>query len=421
MASGNWEILYTVTVTNTGANGTTYTLSDVPTPASGWTQVSGAFITTVSTPTLPSANTPIEAGGSDSFTYRLEVTRNANVENPVLVCNGTTDGAFFNRATVTFPGGTATDTGCATPASPTIEKKGNPSVAKADGTWTISYDIEVKNTSTKTLVYTLTDPKPANPAGTTIDGWTVTGPGGAAIPGWPASSTIASGVSLAPGATHIYKVIATLAFNPGESVTLTDCNGEDSVVAVVNSATVSNGLAPASSEDCVSVVPPKVTVEKSDASLLQNADGDWILAYDVTVTNAGTTAAPYSLTDTPNFGGNFEVVPGSGYWTAKGSSTQLPGNPSGVLAAAPASVTWTYHVTATVGEEGFDPATGLRCTTEGSEPGGGFYNVATVSFPGGTDSDAGCGVPQSPTVTRSRQSARRHGTARTGSSATPCR
>ena len=52
-----------------------------------------------------------------------------------------------------------------------------------------------------------------------------------------------------------------------------------------------------------------VEVEKSDGVVQQLANGDWSIAYAVTVTNTSPTlATSYSLTDTPTFDSSFTIL-----------------------------------------------------------------------------------------------------------------
>src|SRR5690606_30473509 len=75
---------------------------------------------------------------------------------------------FLNTATLTVGGTPADKSACASPALPTVEKTavGTPE-DNGDGTWTLHWEIKVKNTSGQDLYYTLGD-VPAFPSGVDV-------------------------------------------------------------------------------------------------------------------------------------------------------------------------------------------------------------------------------------------------------------
>lgn len=380
-----WEILYDVTVVNSSQTATTYTLTDTPQPGGGWvTDASSGWVPTADQPPVPAPNTPIAAGASHTFKYRMVVNRDALVQSPSLTCDLTNGGGFFNRANLTFPGGTATDTGCATPGSPTVVKTGKAAVANADGTWAISYEVAVSNTSGKTLYYSLTDTPPAAPTGTTITGWAVTGPGASAT--WPTPNVIAQ-QSLANGQTHTFTITATVALGAGTTPVVGACGeGTGTGVAIINTATVTNGIKPTSDDGCTSVNPVPVEIDKTVATIAQGSDGQWTIDYTVKVTNPNPTPAIYTLTDAPQFATSFTIQ--SQGWVGSPDTTDVPLEPNG-------SDSYTYRVVATSNVDPV-PAAGLRC----DGPATAFFNTATVTWPGGTASDSDCAAPGKPTVTK---------------------
>ncbi|WP_431801822.1 SpaA isopeptide-forming pilin-related protein [Microbacterium sp. bgisy203] len=410
LADGTWQIDYTIAVTNTSPTvATVYTLTDVPQLGTGFTVVSGAW------GTAPIANTPIAGGATQNYTYRIIASFDATVKDPQLTCTPAETGAFSNKAVVTFPGGTASDLGCSQPGTPTVTKTAQATTQVSATQWKISYTVTVANTSGKTLAYTLSDTPAALPANVTGAGWTATGPtiagggSGSLTAGWTGgtgSTQLATGL-IPTGATHVYTVSNLVTVGANANPADLACSPTAPTKGFWNNATVTNGVGGDSSDACTSVVPPKVGIVKSDATVAQLADGTWDLSYEVTVTNQSSTAeAAYTLADTPQFDAVFTPVVGPTPWTAEGSTTSVA-TAEGTLAAG-ASTTWTYRVSATADASDATPSElegALRCTTEGETPGGGFYNVATVTFPGGTASDAGCGVPATPTVTKTAAAA----------------
>ncbi|QIG38593.1 DUF11 domain-containing protein [Microbacterium sp. 4R-513] len=391
LADGTWQIDYTVTVHNTSATyPTVYTLSDTPSLGDGFSVVTADW-----QGTAPAANTPIAADATHVYTYRIVAQRTA-APQAELRCDGP-GSAFFNGAVVTFPGGSDSASACAEPASPVVFKTGSAAVQNpSTGEWTLTYTVTVSNESSIPLAYTLADTPAALPGGTTLTtAWAVgapaadpTGAGTFALtPGWNGGgqAQIATG-TLPAGASHAYTVTAGITVAPTADPDGLQCD-EDGESGFWNAASVTNGIVPDDAEACISILPVPVTIEKSDATVNQLADGDWQADYEVTVSNSSATlAATYGLIDTPQFDPAFTVV--SAAWIGDPQ-------PQVVNVLAPnASVTYTYRVVAHyTGEPG---ATDGTCDEEG----GAFFNTATVTFPGGTDTDSGCGEPASPTITK---------------------
>jgi uncharacterized repeat protein (TIGR01451 family)/LPXTG-motif cell wall-anchored protein len=392
---GHWQIDYTITVANNGSAGTVYTLSDLPDLGTGFSVVSEGW-----QGAAPAANTPIEAGGSDQYVYRVVASFDTGTEDPELTCEPGEGGAFHNVATVQYPGGSKTDDGCAQPASPEVVKD-SATITQQGADWVLGYTVTVSNPSSIPLWYSLTDTPAALPAGVTGAVWTAAGPaalngGTFTAPGTAFDgdgNTLVGSGTLPAGASHVFTITATVTLSNDVKASDLVCEREPGT-GVWNTATVTNGVGSDDDDACDSIRLPKLGIEKSNAVVAQNVDGEWVLAYQITVTNLDPAlASSYEITDTPQFDSSFDVVPGSGVWTQGGN----PGVPSGVLAGG-ASAVWVYTVKATVDTAEFDPETALKCTTDGENPGGGFYNVATVVFPGGSASDDGCGVPVSPKV-----------------------
>jgi hypothetical protein len=127
-----------------------------------------------------------------------------------------TEQGLNNAATLTDEtGGTQTDTDCAPVPSIDIAKAmdGDPA-QNADGTWTVGYTITATNDGAAAGVYDLTDrlrygagievetaTVTATPEGVTASGtWTGQGADGEPV------NVVATGVSLAAGGTHVYRV-----------------------------------------------------------------------------------------------------------------------------------------------------------------------------------------------------------------------
>ncbi|WP_203582286.1 prealbumin-like fold domain-containing protein [Microbacterium hibisci] len=413
LADGTWQIDYEIEVQNTSeTTRTVYTLTDAPDLGAGFTAAPGSGTWrdpadhSVEVP-APAANTAIGLKGDDdgthTYVYRVLATFDAETEDPELECVPGQGGAFHNVAAVVFPGGTDDDDACAEPGAPTVTKTGAAPAPGPGGSWTISYTVEVENTSGMTLAYTLDDVPLALPTGVNLTtAWAVTGPvkapadaGEATLtPGWDGGvqPQVATG-TIPTGATHTYTVTA--------GVTLTTSVDPDDLRCgeipaekdgFWNTTVVTNGVFEDSSEDCIQILPVPVEIEKSNGVASQGAAGIWTIAYQVTVSNPNPLPSVYSLTDDPQFDPtSFEIITEG--WLGSPDTTDVPIDANATGAAAHV---YTYVVTARNTVDPV-PASGLLCTPG---QGGGFYNVATVTFPGGTADDDGCAVPAKPVVNK---------------------
>ncbi len=391
LADFSWQIDYTVTVNNASGVITTYTLTDTPDLGDGFDLTSGAWVGTA-----PTADKLIANGVTDTYTYRVLATFDPEVEDPELTCDPSNGGAFFNTVEVVYPGGSDDDTGCGQPASPTVTKVSKAAVPHAaSGGWTVSYDVVVTNPSlTQQLAYEATDTAASLPAGLTlVTPWAIEGPAestGTHVPvAWSGSGTFATGI-LPAGTSHTYTVTGVVAVTGAVTPGDLTCN-PNNTGGLINNTTVTNGVGDDDDSACVSITPGAVTVAKSDGTVTQLADFSWQIDYTVTVNNASGVTTTYTLTDVPDLGDGFDLDSGTWVGTAPTADKVIA---NGV------TDTYTYRVVATFDPEVEDPQ--LECSPT---DGGAFFNRATVSFPGGTDSDTGCAEPASPTVTKTAQTA----------------
>ncbi len=407
LADGTWQVDYVVTVTNPTAYATQYTLTDTPDPGAGWEVVSQGWVG--GAPAVPQS---IAAATGDplvpvvhTYTYRVIFDIDDEFVGELsLVCTtgGATGGggAFHNRASITFPGGTDSDDGCAEPAAPTVTKTEGAAVFNAvSGEWELSYTITVTNSSGMQLAYELSDTPQAFPSGVNpATSWAVSAPaslnGGtftAAGSTWNGDPNTLVGTGTLPaGASHVFTVTAGVTLTGSASAPALLCSDTPGGSGFWNTATVTNGVGESSDSDCAEIVPPTVRVVKDDGTATQLADGTWQITYNIHVTNLHSTIpTTFTLTDEPDFDVSFDVLTQGWSGTAP-----VPDNPI----AAGATLDFTYVVTA---ESNVDPvpSSGLTCET-GANGGGGFYNVASIVFPGGEDSDDGCAEPATPRVTK---------------------
>ncbi|MCR2802229.1 SpaA isopeptide-forming pilin-related protein [Microbacterium sp. zg-Y818] len=384
LPDGQWQIDYVVTVTNTSDTvATVYTLTDTPDLGEGIVLVSGEWVGTA-----PAPDSPLAAGATAEYTFRVVASIDPAAEDPSLTCEPGEGGAFFNGVTVVFPGGTAQDDGCAEPGGPTVTKTGQAPTPLGAGVWIISYAVEVSNTSGVTVAYTLEDrPEPLSGGIALVTPWTVTGPtvvpdgaGTAALaPDWDGAQQPTAATGLLPdGATHTYTVSGQVSVVDADPDALT-CGETPEEGGVWNTARVDNGAFESTDEDCSGLVVVPVELEKSDGTVSELGEGRWRIDYVVTVTNPGLQPTTYTLTDAPEFDTAFTILAQGWVGSPNVADVQIP---------AGGVDTYTYRVDAASTQNPL-PSSALECSAQG----GGFFNTATATHPGGVVADSGCAVP----------------------------
>lgn len=279
--------------------------------------------------------------------------------------------------------------------------------------------------------FTLTDTPADLPTGVTLaegTNWTAAAGTGAPVvteAERPDSGdwTIALG-TLEPGESAVYTVSATvevaiLSQDATDEKITGQC--EDTGpwgILLPNGAEVTSGGFEAEDEGCAVVPPsPEVWIDKTFSSAGMDPDGIWTVVYDITVTNVDSQQiTTYTLSDTLRFGEGIEIEEASwvgpekepgepnleGTWdTSRTNSAVLATN----RALAPASTeTYTVTVKATIPGKAWSTGS-LVCTVPSSDTDSGFLNEATVTFPGGENTDEDCETPTRPNLNKSFVSA----------------
>ncbi|WP_163186710.1 DUF11 domain-containing protein [Cellulosimicrobium sp. SL-1] len=279
---GTWEVVYDLTVGNVGGEATTYDLDDellfAPVITVDSVAVTGPDGVTLNDgfdgDTDRRIATDVVIGGLDDegyapHVYRVTVVAGVPLHFTDVEDDGTgspactaapggdlTEQGLNNAATLTDEtGGTQTDTDCAPVPSVDITKSTDGAPVKGpDGSWTVAYTVTATNDGAAAGVYDLTDrlrygagievrsaTVTSAPDGVTPSGsWT-----GQGAPGDPAN-VVATGVSLAAGAVHTYRVevVATLDTEQVDDTTFTCPEpGSDGSGGFANTAGIGhNGL-----------------------------------------------------------------------------------------------------------------------------------------------------------------------------------
>ncbi len=228
----------------------------------------------------------------------------------------------------------------------------------------------------------------------------------AAYPGYssswqPAASgkntTVVSAQSLPANSTQTFTISVTVTIAASVTPAALDCATQ--AKGLLNSATLVSGNQVITDDACLTVPLPAITHTKVVTSNTQNADGTWTVVYTVAVTNTGTVAGVYSLTDTPKLAvaGKISIV---GTPSATGPTSQAAtwnGGANQVLASnqpivAGATQNFVITVVASVAKDVTGTAPAL-CAPNGTN---GFLNSASLTANGATVEKTACAEPAKP-------------------------
>lgn len=423
---------YVITVKNTGAAADTYDLDDELHFGDDIT-VNSATVTNSAPGTITTnsgwngaGDTEIVAGEAiaSGATHTYVVTVNATIGTTTTEAqadctksqneNGT---GFSNGATLSVNGETSTDEACGE-AKPVIAMDktlvGKP-VRNADGTWEVTYDIEVSNTVAPNT-YDLSDELTFG-RGIVVEDASVTNTDPGTIttnPSWNGLTkrAIVTGEAIGAGVSHTYRVVVTATVPTTTTAASTDCTlaGSETGTGFLNGATVKTDEETVDDDACAPA--PNVSIAKDlVGDPVVNDDNTVDLTYHVTVTNSGAGADTYDLDDELQFGNDITVNNASVTNLTPGDVTLNPGW-NGIAettvatdvdiagaAAAPAVHVYVVKVNATVGSK--TTVTEADCTLGSGETGTGFLNNAVLSIDEHETDDDACGeVSQEITVAK---------------------
>lgn len=282
---GTWTITYDVVATNSSDEyPSSYNASDdlqfgggIEVVSAEWIGPDGGDVTAFDEDPWSAdlaSERDIVAGGSDTFTVMVvaNVTTESTTETrDCELVEGEEGTGFLNSAQITVGGElSATDTACASPAVPTIEKsaQGPATPALEDGVWNglwdVQYEITVMNddASEQGVVYSLTDT--FAPSLGEVVGGTASGGQLADDVAWDGVGDFviipADGVvSLAAGGEDVYTV--DLQIRTATDIELPLECGDES--GLRNTGTVTSGTWVASDDDCTGIPElPELTLVK---------------------------------------------------------------------------------------------------------------------------------------------------------------
>ncbi len=442
---GQWEILYQIEVSNEGVEPVGYDLDDELHFGEGIEVVSSAVTGSPDGVTLADPvwngqeNTRIASEvvmpGTDDEGYTphvYELTVLADVPlnfadavdgvDPATCGVGVVDHAdpqaraFLNVSHLTGEAGaTEDDDACAAPPELVIDKTvdaGSPA-PQGDGTWLVTYGLEVSNTGGMAGEYDLVDLLLFGDDVEVLSAGVTTAPDGVDVnDSWTGSeaelggSLIAADVPLDAGAVHSYQVqVAVTVADPSDPESVTAAftcpePGSRESAGLNNQAVI--GHNDLSADDVVCPEPAVIVMDKTIAHGPDlDANGQYTITYQIEVANPGENETVYDLADELHYGDGIEVTDAqvtsapdgaqvNPAWTGTGNdlviatSVPLPGGAIHV---------YTVIVTGTIAESALSVAT-MACPPAGSAgESGGFLNVATVTGAGIVLQDDACASP----------------------------
>lgn len=421
--SGDWTIVYGITVTNPDAQYlTSYDLTDDLTYGAGITVVSAQATSPDATvsgtwdgaaDTTLASGIPLPASAVHHFTVTVVATPPGVIDDANAAdmdCRldaGEAGTGFRNLASISSvatPAPVAEACEAATDPSVVKATAGVPTQDPATGVWTIVYKVTVTNRSTTTVAggvpYSVDDSF-GFPAGVTVASVDVAGPGtvNAGFDGDTDTALASGSIDAAASDTvperHVYTVTVTFEADGGLDINDRTCDPAGAAGGLLNTAEIRVGVRTTAAVACADVPDaPVVGVTKTVLSQQQQSDGTWVVLYRLAVANPSLTVSGfYDLDD--------EFAVGAGMTVDSASIVARPTgvtpNPSfdgagdtsiseHILLGGGASHLYTVRAVIDAGGVRGSDAAG-DCTLTGGETGTGFMNTAIASS-GAADRDA---------------------------------
>ena len=327
--NGEWTSAYTVTVTNDGEiEGTSKAVTDTPSVPAGFTvtgaTVDGEAVEITDGTFTVTDGVKLAAGKDKVFEVVLSGTYEAGKADWVAVGECEVDGegnpkkGLFNKVTMEGDSDGPENNDACNPVSkdPSFKVKKDSAEAgakAADGEWMSAYTVTVTNDgevagTSKPVTDTPSVPEGFKLEGATVDGKTVELTDG--------SFTVTDGVKLAAGKDKVFEVVLSGTYDAAEAdwVAVGECDitGEgDPKKGLFNKVAMEGDSdGPENNDACNPVSKdPSFKVKKDSAEAgATAADGEWMSAYTVTVTNDGEVAGTSKpVTDTPSVPEGFKL------------------------------------------------------------------------------------------------------------------
>lgn len=441
---GTWTVTYDVVATNDGAAAGVYDISDRMT-ADGDLEVVSGSVTTAPAGVTPSATwtglgaegaaenviasgVTLPAGGTHTYQVEVVIGLAEGTDGAPVITDCAAEpgenGGLSNTAEIEHNDLTDDASACITVGIVTVDKSvSSGPTPNGDGTWTIIYDIVATHVGAADADYDVTDRLHFGEGIEIVDHEVRSLDGIDVNPDWTglgaddsdAENVVAEGVTLSVGESHTYQVEVTVQMDeaimdPTDLQCLPPGSGDAGGLG--NSTTLtSNGI---TGQDEVCPTLPLIELDKQivDGSPVENGDGTWTIAYDVTATNIGAAEGDYDLSDRLRYGAGIDVesaditsapdgVALNGGWTGQGAE----GAGENVIAtdvtlAAGATHTYRVVIIASMDRAVVTPGD-LVCPAPGSGADGGFANTADLTHNGEPQDAEACVSPPLIEITKS--------------------
>jgi hypothetical protein len=399
-----FTVVYEIDVENSGAESTTYDLTEELLPGEGISVVSA---TTTANPGWNGADdeqiaSDVTIGAGERDTYLLTVVYVVNV---VHATNSSTDclvdaeeqgSGFLGHTIATSHGMPRTAWACAEAPVLSIRQTMTALDPHEAGAHTAVYEIAVTNIGAGAGHYDLSDDLRFGP-GVEVDEAVVTAVGDAPMPdsGWDGSGELVSGARIEGGDTHVYRVTVTLAF--AATGKAADCvvDPEESTTGLRNVATMFTNSVTEQAVACGALTG--VSVAEDVVRTTPLGDGHFEISYRITVANEGTAPATYSLHDTLRYGVGSTirsaVIDGAPEWNGALQPVVRTGVPLAVGERHVYPVKVVAAPPANARAESFD------CALDHDEEGTGALNTAAVVVDGVVRTAGACAPFPGATIT----------------------
>ena len=408
-ANGSYDVTYTIVVNNSGTGAGDYDLTDVPSFDDDVSINSASYSSTTGAngnllgngPWTLANNQTIGAGNSQTYTLVVNVSLNLSDgqgDDTYDPCgnNPQQGDGLFNEAQLDFDDDgnpDLTDTDCGDLPSIDLVKDFIDAVQQANGTYNVTYEVNVINNGGTSVEYDLSD-TPFFDDDVNINSafYTSTvGLNGPLAGNGPWS--LADDQTIAANNTDTYTltVNVTLDLTDGQgsdSYTLCGANGgaPQAGEGLFNQADLDlddDGTPELSDDACGDL--PAIVLDKAFVSAVDQGNGTFDVTYTITVDNNGGATGEYDLSDTPFFDDDVSINSAS-YTSTVGLSGNLAGNGPWSLAddqsiAAGGSDVYTLVVNVSLdlmdgqGNDMYDP-----CDSNDPQPGEGLFNQADLDL-----------------------------------------
>ncbi|WP_167978605.1 DUF7927 domain-containing protein [Lentzea indica] len=400
-----FTVVYQIDVQNSGAEPTTYDLTEELLPGNGISVVSA---TTTANPDWNGADEQkiangVAIGAGERDTYLLTVVYVVNVvyatstTTDCLVDDGETGSGFAGRAIATSHGMPRAASACAEAPVLSIKQTMIGLTPHEDGAHTAVYEIAVTNLGAGAGHYDLSDDLRFG-SGVEVGKAAASAVDDAPVPDsrWDGAGGLISGARIDGGDTHVYRV--TVALTSKATGKAMDCVVDlgESTTGLRNVATMfTNGV----TEQAVACgALAGVSVAKEVVRTTRLADGYHEISYLITVANEGAASATYSLHDTLRYGVGTTVrsalIEGAPEWNGALQPVVRTDVP---LAAGERHV---YAVKVVAAPPAHARAESFDCVLDPDEEGTGALNTAAVVVDGVTKSASACAPFPGVTITR---------------------